>query len=125
MRSVTVDVLWASAKPVAMPSTKRISIDGMSTTSATIGPSFSIATEKRSSVSRDPVRSSELTSTRNRIQTNARKSRIIRSQPIEVGGGTLAADQLDEHFLERPGAVLAGAYFVHRPLRDNLAVGDD
>ena len=38
-----------------------------------IGPSFSIASENRSSVSRAPVRSSELTSMRHRIQANARR----------------------------------------------------
>ena len=40
-----------------------------------MGPSFPAATEKRSIVSREPVRSSEFTSTRHRIQRNARKMR--------------------------------------------------
>ena len=43
-----------------------------------MGPSLPTATEKRSIVSREPVRSSELMSTRHRIQKNARKMRPIR-----------------------------------------------
>ena len=44
-----------------------------------IGPSLPAAMEKRSSVSREPVRSSEFTSTRHRIQRNARKMRPMGS----------------------------------------------
>ena len=63
----------ARPKPAVIPSTSSARLDGISRTSAMIGPSFSMATEKRSSVSRAPVRSSELTSTRHRIQRNARR----------------------------------------------------
>src|SRR5262245_8552116 len=122
--SVTVDVLCASAKPVAIPRMNRIALDGISSTSAAIRPSFSVATENRSSVSRAPVRSSELISTRNRIQTNARKIRVIASQPVEIRRRPFAADQIDEQLFERAGAVLAGADPFDGALRDDPAVGD-
>ena len=96
---------------------------GMSRTIAMMGPSFSVATAKRSRVSRAPVRSSELTSTRQRIQRNARKMRPT-SEPVQVGGGPFAADQLDEQLFERPFALRARAHFLDPPLRDEPAVGD-
>src|SRR5262249_18544131 len=117
--------LCASANPVTMPTTSSAMLDGISSTSATIGPSFSVAIEKRSSVSRLPVRSIELTSTRNRIQTNARKMRVIALQPVEGGGRFFAADELDEHLFERAVSVHARAHLLDRSLRDDAAVGDD
>ena len=62
-------------------------LDGTSRTIAMIGPSFPAATEKRSSVSREPVRSSEFTSTRHRIHRNARKMRpMVYSQWRSAAG---------------------------------------
>ena len=54
-----------------MPSPASISADGISSTAAMIGPRFSIAIERRCSVSREPLCSSELASMRQRIQANA------------------------------------------------------
>src|SRR5437763_14708488 len=89
--------------------------------SATIGPSFSVAMENRSIVSRAPVRSSELTSTRQRSQRNARKMRVT-SQPVEIGGGALAANQVDEQFLERLADARARPHICQRSLRDEASV---
>src|SRR5215204_4729596 len=106
-----------------MPSTSRNMLVGISSTIAMIGPSFSVATEKRSSVSRAPVRSSELTSTRQRSHRKAWKIRPT-SEPVQVGGGPFAADELDEELLERALAQRTGADLVDAPLRDEAPVGD-
>src|SRR4051794_33076963 len=86
----------ASPNPAVSPSTNSPRLEGISRIIAMIGPSRSIASENRSTMSREPVRSSEFTSTRHRSQMNARKMRVT-SEPVEVDGGTLAADELDEH----------------------------
>ncbi len=53
-----------------------------------IGPSWSTARDSRSSVSRAPVRSRELSSTRQRIQPNARRIRsTVRSSPAPPARG--------------------------------------
>src|ERR1043165_4943893 len=106
----------ARKNPVVMPSTNSTMLDGISSTSAMIGPSFSVATEKRSSVSRALVRSSELTRTRRRIQRNARKIRPTSLQPVQIGVRPFAADEIDEQLFQRAGACVAGADVRDRPL---------
>ncbi len=64
-------------KPPVMPTRNRPMADGISRTSVMIGPSFSVATENRSRVSRAVVRSSALMNTRQRSQTNAPKMRSM------------------------------------------------
>ena len=76
---------------------------------AMIGPSFSMATEKRSSVSRAPVSSSELISIRQRSHANARRVLNI-SDPVERHRRSrVAADQADEQLFERLAADAPGA----------------
>src|SRR4051812_2055927 len=112
-------------KPAMSPSTNSAMLEGINSTSAMIGPSLSVATDMRSSRSRAPVRSSELTRTRQRIHRKARKIRPIALEPVQIGGRTLAADQRDEEFFERPRSMRAGAHLLDPPLRDEAAVGDD
>src|ERR671910_715213 len=111
----------ARPNPAVMPSTSRKMLVGISRTIAMIGPSFSVATAKRSRVSRALVRSSELINTRQRLQRNARKMRPT-SEPVQFRRRPFAADELDEQFLERPLALGAGADLVDPTLRDQAAV---
>src|SRR5690242_15818152 len=87
-----------------------------------IGPTFSTASESRSSVSRAPVRSKALTSIRHRSHTKAR--RILTSEPVQVRGRTIAADEIDEKLFERLRAHRGRAYGFNRPLRDEPPLCD-
>src|SRR6185312_6073779 len=93
-------------------------------TAAMIGPSFSMAMEKRSTVSRAPVFSSELISMRQRSQANARRILSTALDPIQCVGLRFAADEPDEQFLECLPAAAAGAQLVDASLRDQLSMGD-
>ena len=90
-----------------------------------IGPSFSVAIEKRSSVSRAPVRSSELTRTRQRIHRNARKMRpIVQSQSRSAAGRSPPTSSMNiSSSVPLPCAPARTS--VDAPLRDEPAVGDD
>src|SRR3954447_18802432 len=98
-------------------------LDGTSSTSAMIGPSFSVASEKRSIVSRAPVRSSELMKTRHRSHRNARKMPIT-SEPVEVCRSAFAANQVDEQFFERLADRGARPHLRERPLRNEPSSRD-
>src|ERR1051325_11253884 len=94
--------------------------DGIIKTAAMMGPSFSIATENRSTASRAPVFSSELMSIRQRIQTNARRVRVMAdmSEPFERRvRARVTADQADEQLFERAPGAAAAAPLVDRRLR--------
>ena len=60
-------------KPATILRMKSPIAEGTNSTTAMIGPIFSMAIEKRSSAERAPVRSSELTNTRHRSHMNARR----------------------------------------------------
>src|SRR5947199_91857 len=82
-----------------------------------------IAKPPPASVSRAPVRSNELTSTRQRSHANAR-TMVSMSEPMEIDGGAVAADEIDEQLLEAAGGADARAHPLDRSLRDEPAPRD-
>ena len=85
-----------------------------------------MATEKRSSVSRAPVRSSELTRTRHRIQRNARKMRPRRGQSqLRSAAGRSPPTSSMKSSSSVPCPCAPGAHLLDASLRDDAAVGDD
>src|SRR5689334_6521603 len=112
--------------PAARPRRNSPTLEGTKRTSVMIGPSFSVAMEKRSSVSRAPVRSSELTRVRQRSQRNARKVRSIAgSEPVEIRRRPLAADEIDEQLFEILRSAGTGADLGQRPLGHEPPTRDD
>src|SRR5262245_59489612 len=90
------------------------------------GPICSTASDRRSTVSRAPVRSSEFISTRHRIHAKARSVLSMRSNPVERRSRrTVAAHQVDEQLFEASRAGSAGAQLVDGALRDQPSLGND
>src|SRR5688572_13722418 len=105
-----------------MPRPAIAKAEGTINKSTIIGPRCSTAPEKRSSVSRAPVRSSAFMTTRQRSQANARRIRNIRLNPVERHVPGFVSYKVDEHFLKRPAPF---AKVIDPPLGNELALRDD
>src|SRR5512134_3347468 len=92
---------------------------------SSIGARCSMASEKRSTLSRAPLFSREFTKIRHRSHANAWRILGIGSDPVERGGARLTAHEPDEQLFERLRPAGAGAQLRDWSLRNEPAARDD